>query len=229
MGEQERVVLCWSGGKDSALALHHLQRSGEFKIVALFTTIARGYNRISHHGVRTELLEDQADALQTPLHKLYVSNQCTNNEYEMQMKQAMLDYLNDGVDTVAFGDIFLEDLRAYREKNLADVGMKAVFPLWKRDTPKLVEEFINDGFKARLCCVDGTKLPRDFAGRTIDRSLVEDLPPTVDPCGENGEFHSFVFDGPIFHRSVPIALGETVSRDTRYFADLLLQPARTPA
>jgi len=223
----ERVILSWSGGKDSAMALYELRRSGDYEVIALLTTVAREFERVSHHGVRVELLEEQAAAVGVALHKLYLPpDRCTNEEYEALMERTMLDFWARGVRTVAFGDIFLADLRAYRERNLAKVGMRGLFPIWHRDTAELMRTFIGLGFRARLACVDGTKLGREFAGRTIDAALLSDLPSEVDPCGENGEFHSFVYDGPIFRRPVRVTVGETVSRDSRYFADLV--PAGTP-
>lgn len=227
MAARERVVLSWSGGKDSAMALYELRRAGQFEVAALLTTVAETYERVSHHGVRVELLEQQALAVGVPLHKLYLPHErCTNEIYEAIMKSTMLQYQEAGVGRVAFGDIFLADLRAYRERNLASVGMTALFPIWQHDTVELVRTFVNLGFKAYLVCVDGSKLTKDFAGRPIDTDLIRDLPQDVDPCGENGEFHSFVYDGPIFRWPVPVTVGEVVQRDTRYFADLL--PAADP-
>jgi uncharacterized protein (TIGR00290 family) len=218
----EQVILSWSGGKDSAMALYELRRSGDYEVVALLTTVAREFERVSHHGVRVELLEEQAAAVGVALHKLYLPlDRCTNAEYEALMERTMLDFCGSGIRTVAFGDIFLADLRAYRERNLAKVGMRGLFPLWHRDTAELMRTFISLGFRAHLACVDGTKLRREFAGRAIDAPLLCNLPPEVDPCGENGEFHSFVYDGPIFRRPVCVTVGEVVSRDSRYFADLM--------
>jgi uncharacterized protein (TIGR00290 family) len=226
----ERVVLSWSGGKDSAMALYELRRSGDFEVGALLTTVAREFERVSHHGVRVELLEQQAAAVGVPLHKLYLPpDRCTNAEYEALMERTMLDFCASGIRTVAFGDIFLADLRAYRERNLAKVGMRGLFPIWHRDTGELMRTFIGLGFRAHLACVDGTKLGREFAGRAIDATLLRDLPPEVDPCGENGEFHSFVYDGPIFRSPVRVAVGEVVSRDSRYFADLVPADSLGPA
>lgn len=221
MLEKEKTVLSWSGGKDSAMALYELLKSERYEIVSLLTTIARGYERISHHGVRTELLERQAEAIGVKLHKLYLpGRRCTNEEYEALMKRTMCEYKEAGISTVAFGDIFLQDLREYRERNLAKVGMKAIFPIWHWDTSELVGSFIDLGFKARVACIDSQKLDKSFAGRALDEELIRDLPEGVDPCGENGEFHSFVYDGPIFRRPVDIAVGAVVLRDVRYFADL---------
>jgi uncharacterized protein (TIGR00290 family) len=219
---KEKIVLSWSGGKDSTMALHALLESGRYEIVSLLTTVSEQYGRVSHHGVRVELLEQQAAALGLRLHKLYLyQDHCSMEDYEAVMEKAMLEYKEKNVLTVAFGDIFLEDLRQYRERNLAKVGMKAIFPIWHRDTSEIVRTFIGLGFKAYLTCVDGEKLGEEFAGRPIDAELIRELPDGVDPCGENGEFHSYVYDGPIFQRPVEVALGEIVLRDTRYFADLV--------
>jgi len=220
--EKEKIVLSWSGGKDSTLALYELLRSDRYEIVSLLTTVSAQYERISHHGVRTELLDQQAEALGIRLHKVYLPSLIsTNEEYETVMDKVMGEYVGAGVLTVAFGDIFLQDLREYRERNLAKVGMKVIFPIWHRDTLELVQTFINLGFKAYLSCVASEKLGERFVGRAIDTELIRDLPDGVDPCGENGEFHSYVYDGPIFNWPVGITVGEIVLRDVRYFADLL--------
>ncbi len=220
---KEKVVLAWSGGKDSAMALHALLRSGRYEVVSLLTTVSKQYERISHHGVRVELLEQQAAALNMRLHKLYLHPaNCSIEDYEAVMEKAMLQYKQNDVLTVAFGDIFLEDLREYRQRNLAKVGMKGIFPIWGRDTTELVHTFIALGFKACLTCVDGRKLGEAFAGRPINADLIRDLPDGVDPCGENGEFHSFVCDGPIFSRPVLHTTGEVVLRDNGfYYCDLM--------
>jgi uncharacterized protein (TIGR00290 family) len=219
---KEKVVLAWSGGKDSAMALHALLGSGRYEVVSLLTTVSKQYERISHHGVRVELLEQQAAAIGVRLHKLYLHQaNCSIEDYEAVMKKAMLEYKEKNVLTVAFGDIFLQDLREYRQRNLAKLGMKAIFPIWGRDTTELIQTFIALGFKAYLTCVDSEKLGEEFAGRPIDADLIRDLPDGVDPCGENGEFHSYVYDGPIFQRPVKVSAGEVVLRDVRYFADLI--------
>lgn len=219
---KEKVVLAWSGGKDSAMALHALLKSNRYEIVSLLTTVSKQYERISHHGVRVELLEQQAAALGIHLYKLYLHQvNCNFEDYEAAMKKVMLEYKEKGILTVAFGDVFLQDLREYREDNLAKVGMKGIFPIWRRDTTEIVQTFIALGFKAYLTCVDCEKLGEKFAGRPIDADLIADLPDGVDPCGENGEFHSYVYDGPIFQRSVDLSVGEVVLRDVRYFADLI--------
>ena len=219
---KDKVILSWSGGKDSAMALYALLQSGLYEIVSLLTTVSEQYERISHHGVRVELLEQQAVALGIPLHKLYLHQaNCSLEDYEAVMKKTMLEYKDKDVLTVAFGDVFLQDLREYRQRNLAKVGMEAIFPIWRRDTTEIVRTFIDLGFKAYLTCVDSEKFGSQFAGRPIDADLIRDLPDGVDPCGENGEYHSYVYDGPIFRRPVGLSVGEVVLRDVRYFADLV--------
>jgi uncharacterized protein (TIGR00290 family) len=217
----EEVLFCWSGGKDSAMALHALRRAGDYRIAALLTTITDEYDRISMHGVRRVLLHRQAESLGLPLHPVLIPPQCVNATYEERMKQALEEHFAQGVRRVAFGDIFLEDLRAYREKNLAQVGMQAIFPIWKRDTRELAREFVQQGFRAVAVCVDPRVLDASFAGRELDASFFADLPPAVDPCGENGEFHTFVFDGPIFKSPIPCRVGEKALRDGFCFSDLL--------
>ena len=219
----EDILFCWSGGKDSAMALHALQLAREHRISALLTTVTEEYDRISMHGVRRALLERQAEALGLPLHKVLIPPQCINATYETRMKEALGEYLAQGVRRVAFGDIFLEDLRVYREKNLAQLGMTAMFPIWKRDTRELIQFFHQQGFRAIAACVDTKVLDPSFVGRELDESFFRDLPPHADPCGENGEFHTFVFDGPIFHSPIPIRTGEIVNRDGFVFCDLLPQ------
>jgi uncharacterized protein (TIGR00290 family) len=217
----ENVLFCWSGGKDSAMALHALLAAGNCRITALLTTITEQYDRISMHGVRRTLLERQAESIGLPLHPILIPPQCVNVTYEQRMKEALAQHLAQGVRHVAFGDIFLEDLRVYREKNLAQVGMTAIFPIWKRDTRELAREFVSMGFRAIAVCVDPRVLDISFAGRELDPSFFADLPLGVDPCGENGEFHTFVFDGPIFKSPIAVQVGEKVIRDGFCFCDLL--------
>jgi uncharacterized protein (TIGR00290 family) len=217
----EDVLFCWSGGKDSAMALHALRAARDCRITALLTTITEEYDRISMHGVRRALLERQAESLGLPLHAVLIPPQCINATYEQRMKEALALHFAQGVRRVAFGDIFLEDLRVYREKNLAQVGMQALFPIWKRDTHELAREFVRQGFRAIAVCVDPRVLDASFAGRELDASFFADLPPGVDACGENGEFHTFVFDGPVFKTPIPIRVGEKVLRDGFCFCDLL--------
>jgi uncharacterized protein (TIGR00290 family) len=225
MSVPEPILFCWSGGKDSALALHTLLNKNETHIAALLTTVTEGYDRISMHGVRRELLRCQAESLRLPLHEVFIPPQCGNPIYEARMEEALLMYFKQGIRRVAFGDIFLEDLRLYREKNLARVAMQALFPVWKRDTRDLIRDFHAARFRAVAVCIDSKVLDPSFAGRDLDESFFADLPPGVDPCGENGEFHTFVFDGPIFARPVDFTLGEVVQRDSFIFRDLLPEKA----
>jgi uncharacterized protein (TIGR00290 family) len=221
MSAAEPILFCWSGGKDSAMALHTLLQRSDVHIVALLTTVTEGYERISMHGVRRELLERQAQSIGLPLHEVRIPPQCVNPIYEARMEEALRKHFDQGVRKVAFGDIFLEDLRAYREKNLARIGMTALFPIWKRDTRDLIREFHTNRFRAITVCVDPRVLDPTFAGRELDQSFFHDLPPHADPCGENGEFHTFVFDGPIFHSPISVRTGEIVTRDGFVFCDLL--------
>lgn len=229
---KEKIVMSWSGGKDSAFALHELLREGKYDVVALLTSVSSEYRRISHHGVREDLLEAQADAIGIPLEKVYLPSDggraCTNDVYEEIMAAVMAKYKAEGVSTVAFGDLFLEDLRAYRERNLAKARMTGLFPVWKRDTAEFARDVIRSGFKAYLSCVEG-KVGPGFVGRAFDQDLLDDLPAGIDPCGEYGEFHSFVWDGPIFRSPVSVSVGEIVVRGGRYYADLLLAGAASTA
>ena len=218
----ERVLLTWSGGKDSAMALHALQSSGAYEVVALLTTVTEQYDRVSMHGVRTALLERQADSLGLPLEKVYIGANASNDEYEARMRDKLTHYQARGVSSVAFGDLFLEDVRRYREENLSRVGMKGLFPLWGRDTSELAHSFIDLGFKEVIPCVDSSLLDGAFVGRDFDERFLSELPSAVDPCGENGEFHSFVYDGPLFRSRILHERGEIVLRDSRfYYCDLI--------
>ena len=218
----EKVLFSWSGGKDSALALREILTSGEFEIAALLTTVTADYDRISMHGVRRILLERQADSLGFPLEIVSISKNSSNEEYEANMRHVLTKHLATGVSSVAIGDVFLEDVRQYRENNLAQIGMKGIFPLWRRDTHELIHTFIDLGFAAIITCVDSQALSKDYAGRALDRQFVDALPPSVDPCGENGEYHSFVCDGPIFREPIRHTVGEVVLRDDRfYYCDLI--------
>ena len=217
----EPILFCSSGGKDSAMALHALLQRSDVQVTALLTTVTDEYDRVSMHGVRRELLERQAQSIGLPLHEVRIPPQCGNRIYEARMDEALRVHYASGVRSVAFGDIFLEDLRAYREKNLARVGMTAVFPIWKRDTRELIRHLHSSRFRSIAVCVDGQVLDRSFAGRELDASFFRDLPPLVDPCGENGEFHTFVFDGPIFHQAIPVRTGEVIERDSFVYCDLL--------
>ncbi|PYU87422.1 MAG: diphthine--ammonia ligase [Acidobacteria bacterium] len=223
MQTPEPILFCWSGGKDSAMALYTLHQKRHFRVVALLTTVTETYERIAMHGVRRELLRRQAESLGLPLHEVSIPPQCVNSVYEARMEEALGLFYRQGVRKVAFGDIFLEDLRAYREKNLARIAMTALFPIWKRDTRELIRFFHQQRFRAVAACVDPKVLDPSFAGRELDESFFRDLPFHADPCGENGEFHTFVFDGPIFESPVPVRTGEVVNRDGFVFCDLLPQ------
>jgi uncharacterized protein (TIGR00290 family) len=217
----EKVLVAWSGGKDSALALYTIQEEG-IEISALLTTVTEQYNRISMHGVRQILLERQSHALGIPLEKVFIPPETSNEIYEARMSALLLKYANQGVTTVVFGDVFLEDIRTYRENHLFKVGMKAFFPLWKKHSLELAHEFLNLGFKAIITCVDSNAIDGSFVGRIFDKTFLSEIPSTVDPCGENGEFHSFVYDGPNFLEQIPYEKGKTVVRDNRfYFCDLI--------
>ncbi len=219
---KEKLLFCWSGGKDSAFALHEIIKSDNYSVQALLSTVTEDYDRISMHGVRCSLLEKQAAALGFPLEKVLISKKSSNEEYEKKVEEVLSKFKINGTSLAAFGDIFLEDLRIYRENNLSKLQMNAIFPLWKKDSLLLANRFIDEGFKAIITCVDTKVLDKSFAGRKYDRALLADLPSNVDPCGENGEFHSFVYAGPIFNNEIPVERGETVMRDEWFcFCDLL--------
>ena len=218
---QEKVILSWSGGKDSALALYELHKAGDYEIVTLLTTISRDHDRICMHGVRRGLLEQQAGALGLPLETVFISKDASNDEYESQMREVLTRYLAAGVCSVAFGDILLEEIRAYRQQKLSAIGMKGLFPLWKRDTAELASTFISLGFKAVITSANCNCLQSGCVGRAFGEQFLATLPAAVDPCGENGEFHSFVYDGPIFSRRVSHTAGEVVLRENGfYYCDL---------
>ncbi|MGH8217483.1 MAG: diphthine--ammonia ligase [Steroidobacteraceae bacterium] len=209
---KQRIVFCWSGGKDSALALNRLLRDERYEVVALLTTCNEYYQRVSMHGVRLELLDAQARDLGLPLEKIFVSQRSSNEEYSQKMAACLESYKVRGVSACAFGDIFLEDLRLWREQNLAQLGLSAVFPIWKIDSRVLLREFFEQGFESVTCCVNDAWLDERYVGRCIDEEFIRSLPPEVDPCGENGEFHSFAFAGPIFKKPVGFQIGEKVYR-----------------
>ena len=219
---REKILMSWSGGKDSSMALYEIQKSGKYEVAALITTLTEDYDRISMHGVRRTLLRRQAESLNMKLKEVYISKGATNEEYEVQMEEALKEYMYEGTHSVCFGDIFLADLRAYRERTLGAIGMKTLFPIWKRDTAELVQRFIELGFKAIVVCVDTTVLHESFCGKVIRNDFLSRLPSSVDPCGENGEFHSFVYDGPIFKQPIKFSAGEVAVRESRFcFCDLV--------
>ncbi len=217
----EKVLLAWSGGKDCAMTLYEIQQRPEYQVASLLTTLTADYDRVSMHGVRRSLLERQAESLSLPLHEVFISKEATNEEYASKMQAALTDFQKTGVSSVVFGDIHLEDVRKYREDNLSKVGMKAIFPIWGRDTVELTRTFVELGFKAIVTCIDSKVLDKTFTGRIIDEGFLAQLPANVDPCGENGEFHSFVFDGPIFKKRIQYTVGQIVLRDSFYFYDLI--------
>ena len=207
-----KSIFNWSGGKDSALALYHVLQDKNYQVERLLTNVNATYNRIAMHGVRVELLQQQAIELKLPLQELRMNDQPTMAAYNDTMASTMKALQTEGFTHSIFGDIFLEDLKKYREDRLAEVGFSAYFPLWKKDTTQLVHEFIDLGFKTIVCCIKSDLLDESFAGRIIDKDFLKDLPKGIDPCGENGEFHTFVFDGPIFSKPIPITIGEKVLR-----------------
>jgi uncharacterized protein (TIGR00290 family) len=223
--ERRRILLSWSGGKDSAWALHLLRQQGEYEVVGLLTTVNDKFRRIAIHGTREELLDLQAEAAGLPLWKVDLPFPCTNAEYESRMAAVCMRAVAEGLHGVAFGDLFLEDIRAYRIEKLAGTGLEPVFPVWTPDlgltTAELAQQMLAAGLRARLTCIDPRSLDPSFAGRTFDAELLSDLPAGVDPCGERGEFHTFAFAGPMFSRTISVVRAETVERDNFFYADLL--------
>jgi uncharacterized protein (TIGR00290 family) len=218
----EKILISWSGGKDSTMALYEIQKNAKYEILALLTTVTEDYDRVSMHGLRRVLLEKQADSLGIPLEKILISKNASNEEYESKMEEALSRYKTAGVRSVVFGDLFLADVRRYREENLAKIGMNGIFPIWGRDTTELAHTFTNLGFGAVTICVDSNFLDKVFVGRTFNGQFLSELPPGVDPCGENGEFHSFVYEGPIFKEKISFEIGKVVLRDNRfYYCDLV--------
>ncbi|MGI0072080.1 MAG: ATP-binding protein [Thermoplasmata archaeon] len=223
-----RAVVSWSSGKDCAYALHEVRRTGKLEVVGLLTTITESYARVSMHGVRESVLEAQARAAGLPLYRVPIPSPCPNDVYERAMGATVRRLAADGVGQIVFGDLFLEDVRAYREEKLRGSGIEPVFPLWGRPTRALAEEMIAAGLRARIVALDPRRLPEAFAGREFDRELLAHLPADVDPCGERGEFHTCVTAGPMFDAPVPVVPGEVVRRDGFVFADLELDGV-TPA
>ena len=222
----EKILFSWSGGKDSAISLYEIQRSQKYEILALLTVITTDYDRVSLHGVPRILIEQQAKSLGLPIEEVFISKDSSNDEYESKMREILNRFKRAGVSSVVFGDVFLEEVRRYRENNLSQVGMKGVFPVWGRSTAELTESFVNLGFQAIVTFIDSKVLGEKFLGRVLDKHFLGELPSNVDPAGENGEFHSFVFDGPIFKERIGYTLGERVLRDSFYFCDLLPKGVR---
>lgn len=203
----------WSTGKDSAFALYKLMKVDSYRVEKLLTSINKDFKRVTMHGLRLELLERQIKELNLPFDSIQLSDNTSMQDYEELMNKKIKTLKKEGFEYAAFGDIFLEDLKEYREKQLSSFGMKSVFPIWKEDTRKILKEFLKEGFKTIIVCVNGSKLDKSFCGRVIDESFINDLPEDVDPCGENGEFHTFCFDGPIFNNPIPFEKGEIVKRE----------------
>lgn len=216
------ALLSWSGGKDSAMTLYEMQRTEHTRIAALLTTLARDDERVGIHKVRRELIEAQAASIGLPLHKVFTPQRATNAEYERAMAEAFAPFRDDeGIEEIAYGDLFLEDIRAYREQFLARHKMRGLYPVWGRDTSQFVKDFIEIGFKAVVVSVNAEMLDESFAGKMLDADFLERLPAGIDPCGERGEFHSFVYDGPVFTRAIKFKPGATVLSDGHYCYDLL--------
>nr|WP_199067084.1 adenine nucleotide alpha hydrolase [Chromobacterium sp. ASV5] len=219
--EKKKTLLSWSSGKDSAWALHALRQDPAVELAGLFCTVNQAFQRVAMHAVRVELLRRQAEALELPLFIVEIPYPCDNQDYAARMAAFVACCREDGVEQMAFGDLFLEDVRRYREENLAGSGIAPVFPLWGLPTAELAQTMIASGLKARLTCLDPKKLPRELAGQDFGQTLLDALPADADPCGEHGEFHSFAWDGPMFRRPVAHRVGETVERDGFVFTDLL--------
>ena len=227
----QKVLLSWSSGKDSAWALRVLQQRPEIEVCGLLTTINAHFQRVAMHGTRHELLKLQAAAAGLPLWEIPLPWPCSNEIYEQAMATACGAAVKVGISAIAFGDLFLEDVRRYREDRLRGTGLNPLFPVWGRNTRGLIREMIDGGLRARIVCVDPAKMPADFAGRDLNHELLRQLPDTVDPCGENGEFHTFAYAGPMFREPIPIKSGESVTRDGFVFADvipLMETPGRSP-
>ena len=224
MGNKSKALLCWSSGKDSAWSLHILRMKREVEVVGLLTTVNETYARVAMHAVRVELLEAQSKAIGLPLRPVPIPSPCSNAEYEAAMSRAVERAKAEGITVMAFGDLFLEDIRRYREERFAGTGIAPIFPIWGLPTAELASEMVAAGLRARVTCVDPRQLSKSFAGREFDADFLADLPPAVDPCGERGEFHTFAYDGPMFQHSIPVQPGEVVERDGFVFADLLSIP-----
>jgi uncharacterized protein (TIGR00290 family) len=220
--DMKRTLLSWSSGKDSAWSLHLLRQQNEHEIVGLVTTFNQAANRVAMHAVRRSLVEAQAGAAAIPLWGVDLPHPCSNADYECIMKEVCRAAVQSGIECIAFGDLFLTDIRAYREKQFENSGLQPIFPVWGIPTRELARSMIKSGVHAKLTCVDPERLAPEFIGREFDEKLLSDLPPGIDPCGENGEFHTFVYAGPMFARKLPVEVGEIVSRDGFVFADLNL-------
>lgn len=218
---KRRTLLSWSSGKDSAWSLHVLRQSPDVEVVGLVTTANETHQRVAMHAVRLELLRLQAEAVSLPVQVVNLPSPCSNEQYDAAMGRVVEEARRQGVEHIAFGDLFLADIRAYREARLAGTGVSPLFPLWQAPTQELARQMVNGGLRAVLTCVDPKQLSADYVGREFDESFLSDLPSGVDPCGERGEFHTFAFDGPMFREKVKISVGEVVERDGFIFADVM--------
>ncbi len=225
----KQTLLSWSSGKDSAWSLHVLRQHAEYEVLGLLTTFNREANRVAMHGVRRELVEAQAEAASIPLWDVDLPSPCSNNNYESIMNETCKAAVRAGIEYIAFGDLFLRDIREYRERQLQASGLTPIFPVWGIPTSELAQTMITSGLKAKLTCVDSQSLSPEFVGREFDEQLLSDLPPQIDPCGENGEFHSFVYAAPIFRRDIRVRVGEIVTRDRFVFADLIADGSQQKA
>lgn len=219
---KRKTLMSWSSGKDSAWALYNLQQDPEIDLVGLFCTVNKEFNRVAMHGVRVELLQKQAQSIGLPLEILEIPNPCSNSEYEAVMSEFVDRAKSSKIERFAFGDLFLEDIRHYREEKLKDSGISPIFPIWGIPTDMLIREMISGGLKTVITCIDPKQISKEFVGKELDESFLSKLPKNIDPCGENGEFHSFVFDGPMFKEKIEIRVGDIVQRDNFIFADILL-------
>jgi len=226
---KRKTLMSWSSGKDSAWALHKLQQNPEIDLVGLFCTVNKEFDRVAMHGVRVELLKRQAMSISLPLEIIEIPNPCSNAGYEEIMGRFVDGAKRDNIECFAFGDLFLEDIRRYREEKLKGSGIEAIFPIWGIATDKLSREMIGSGMKAVITCIDPKQTPREFVGREFNKVFLDSLPETIDPCGENGEFHSFVFDGPMFNEKIEILVGDIVDRDGFVFADVLPKTTKQAA
>ena len=213
----KKAVFSWSTGKDSALALYKILESKEYEIVSLVTTVTEEYGRVSMHGLREELLEMQAESIGIPLKKIFIPKNCTNEVYEKSFNNGLREFIANDIKTIIFGDIFLEDVRDYRIKHMEKIGVSCIFPIWQEKSTELAERFIGLGFRAKTVCIDSEVLTKQFAGREYDLEFISQLPANIDKCGENGEFHTFTYDGPIFNFPVNCTPGEIVLRDSRFY------------
>lgn len=221
--EPKRAFISWSSGKDSAFALHEVRKRGDIDVIGALTTVNATHDRVAMHGVRRELLAAQARAMSLPMLEVPLPYPCPNEVYESRMETAVEEMRSQGATHVVFGDLFLEDIRDYRERQMSGTGMDCLFPLWRRDTSQLAQEMIDQGLKAHVVCIDPKKLDPSFVGREFNRAFLSDLPEDVDPCGENGEFHTIVTAGPMYQRELQIAPGEVVERDGLVYADFMLR------